>query len=72
MLKFTAMGRLPILSTLGTPARADEPHQNLGVDSRIVEPWRRQLRYVQLQTPAGRYIFFVAAWLAILILTASA
>jgi hypothetical protein len=71
-LKFTAMGRLPILSTLGTLPRADEEAQNLGVGSRIVGPRRRQLRQVQLELAVGLYIFCIAASLAFLMLSASA
>ena len=47
-LKFTAMGRLPILSAVETCARADGQTQNLGVASSGGRPPRRQLRHVQL------------------------
>jgi len=38
VLEVHRMGRLPILSTLGTLPRADEEAQNLGVGARIVGP----------------------------------
>jgi len=71
-MKFTAMGRLPILSTIGTPARADEEAQNLGVASMIVGPRRRYLRHVQLELPAGLCIFCIAASIAFVMLSVSA
>ena len=71
-LKFTAMGRLPTLSTLGTHPRADEEAQNLGVGSRIVGPRRQQLRQVRLELAVGLYIFCIGASLAFLMLSASA
>ena len=46
-LKFTAMGRLPILSAIETRARAkDQARENLGVASRSGRPRRRQLRHI--------------------------
>ena len=60
--KFTAMGRLPILSTLDSPATAD------GRDEipRFARPSRR-LRHVPLQLPAGLCLVCAALLLAFLI-----
>jgi len=66
-LKFTAMGRLPILSALETAARADHQAQNLGLASKTPGSPRRQARYVVL-LPAGLGIFCIAASIAFLIL----
>jgi hypothetical protein len=70
--KFTAMGRLSILSAIETRARADDQAQNLGVASRSGRPRRRQLRHVQLELAAGLCIFFIAASVAFLMLRVSA
>ena len=66
-LKFTAMGRLPILSALETAARADDQAQTLGPASNTPGPPRRQARYVVL-LPAGLGIFGIAASIAFLIM----
>ena len=66
-LKFTAMGRLPILSALETAARVDDQAQNLGPASNTPGPPRRQARYVVL-LPAGPGIFGIAASIAFLIM----
>ena len=62
-LKFTAMGRLPILSALETNGRADDQAQNLGLASTP----RLQARYVALP-PAGLGILCIAVSIAVLIL----
>ena len=66
-MKYTAMGRLPILSTLATPAPTDERVQILGSVTRFVGPRRRQLRHVPLELTAGLCIFSVAVLFAFLI-----
>jgi putative copper export protein len=71
-LKFTAMGRLPILSTLGTLPRADEEAQKFRCGRPDRRARRRQLRQVQLELAVGLYIFCIAASLAFLMLSASA
>ena len=64
--KFTAMGRLPILSTLGTPEPTGERVQILGLVTRSAGA-RRRLRHVQLELSAGLCLFCVALLLAFLI-----
>jgi|KBSSwiStaDraftv2_1062776.scaffolds.fasta_scaffold96341_3 hypothetical protein len=64
--KFTAMGRLPILSTLESPARADGRSEISGFVSRFVRPSRR-LRHVPLELPAGLCLVCAALLLAFLI-----
>lgn len=60
-LKFTAMGRLPMLSTIGTRERAEDPLETLTVASGAGGPRRRLLRGVQLALSAGLCIFCIAA-----------
>lgn len=64
--KFTAMGRLPILSTLGTPGPTGERVQILGLLTWFAGP-RRRLRHIQLELCAGLCLFCVALLLAFLI-----
>lgn len=68
-LKFTAMGRLPMLSTIGTRERAEDPLETLTVASGAR---RRLLRGVQLALSAGLCIFCIAASAAFLIPSVSA
>lgn len=51
--KFTAMGRLPILSTVGTPARSDDQAQDMSVACQPVETRGRQRRHVQFELSVG-------------------
>jgi hypothetical protein len=71
-LKFTAMGRLPLLSTIGTRERAEDPLETLTVASGGAGPRGRLLRGVQLALSGGLCIFCIAASTAFLILSVSA
>lgn len=71
-LKFTAMGRLPMLSTIGTRERAEDPLESLTVASGAGGPRRRLLRGVQLALSAGLCILCIAASAAFLIPSVSA
>jgi hypothetical protein len=64
--KFTAMGRLPILSTLDSPATADGRDEVSGFVSRFVR-LSRPLRHVPLELPAGLCLVCAALVLAFLI-----
>ena len=60
-LKFTAMGRLPLLSTIGTRERVEDPLETLTVVSGNAGSQGRLLRGVQLALSAGLCIFCIAA-----------
>jgi hypothetical protein len=70
-LKFTAMGRLPMLSTLATPGRADDRAQDMDAASSTIEPPTRP-RHLHSELPAALCILCLAASLAFLILNVSA
>ena len=71
-LKFTAMGRLPMLSTIGTREQAEDPLETLNCRLGRRRTPRRLLRGVQLALSAGLCIFCVAASIAFLALSVSA
>lgn len=70
--KFTAMGRLPLLSAIGTRERAEDPPETLAVASGGAGPHRRLLRRVRLELTAGLCTLCIAASIAFLILSVSA
>jgi hypothetical protein len=71
-LKFTAMGRLPLLSTIGTRERVEDPLETLTVVSGNAGSQGRLLRGVQLALSGGLCIFYIAASIAFLIPSVSA
>ena len=66
------MGRLPLLSTIGTREQVEDPLGLCTVASGNAGPRGRLLRGVQLALSAGLCIFCIAASTAFLILSVSA
>ncbi len=62
--KFTAMGRLPILSTLGNAERVDDQVQKLDAAAETLGNRRQRPRHVQLELCVGICVFGIAAWIA--------